>query len=204
MSGHVAIVLAAGGSRRLGRPKQLIRRNGETLVSRALRLARATSPRRLLLVVGARAAEIVGLVQADDVQVVVNPRWRDGLSSSVLAARAALAEEQDPATGCMLLACDQPALEIDHLTALLHAAAQAPAGCAGIVHGARIGIPAVVSLAQLRQADPHGDAGLRELLNAMPPACAGMVVAPQLCMDLDTPPDLDLAAQQGLIDRASV
>ncbi|SEL50467.1 molybdenum cofactor cytidylyltransferase [Pseudoxanthomonas sp. GM95] len=201
MTEHVAVVLAAGGSRRLGgKPKQLIQRDGEPLVHRALRLARATSPRRLVLVVGARATQIAASARAPDVQVVRNGDWREGLASSVRAARDALAQDAAGATQCLLLACDQPALEVPHLQALLNAAAQAPSGCAGTVHGARIGIPAVVTLARLLQAQPQGDAGLREVLNALPPDQVGQLHAPDLLLDLDTPPDLLEAARRGWID----
>lgn len=201
MSGHVAVVLAAGGSRRLGgRPKQLIQRNGETLVQRALRLARATAPRRLLLVVGARATQIAALSRAPDVQVVLNRDWREGLASSVRAARDALAYDDAGATHCLLLACDQPALELPHLQALLQAADDAASGCAGTVHGARIGIPAVVTVSRLLQARPQGDAGLREVLNALLPGEVGQLRAPELALDLDTPMDLAEAARRGWID----
>ncbi|AER57457.1 hypothetical protein DSC_14065 [Pseudoxanthomonas spadix BD-a59] len=201
MSGHVAVVLAAGGSRRLGgRPKQLIERDGETLVQRALRLARETAPARLLLVVGAHADQIAAAGRADDVQVVLNGHWRQGLGSSVRAACEVLAVDAAGASRCLLLACDQPALQRAHLEALLQAADGAASGCAGSVHGTRMGVPAVVAMARLLTARPQGDAGLRELLNALPPAQVGRVQAPELALDLDTPADLADAARRGWID----
>jgi molybdenum cofactor cytidylyltransferase len=201
MSGHVAVVLAAGGSRRLGgRAKQLLERDGETLVHRVLRLARETSPARLLLVVGAQADQVVAGARADDVQVVLNEHWRQGLASSVRAARQALATDPAGAAHCLLLVCDQPALELPHLQALLRAARAADSGCAGTVHGARLGIPAVVSMERLLHARPRGDAGLRELLNALAPAQVGRVHAPELALDLDTPADLADAARRAWID----
>lgn len=201
MSGHVAVVLAAGGSRRLdGRPKQLIQRDGEPLVQRALRLARQTAPARLLLVVGAHAEQIAAAGHADDVQVVLNGHWRQGLGSSVRAASRALDVDAAGASRCLLLVCDQPALQRAHLEALLQAADGAASGCAGTVHGTRLGVPAVVTIARLLAARPQGDAGLRELLNALPPAQVGRMQAPELALDLDTPADLAQAARRGWID----
>lgn len=202
MSGHVAVVLAAGGSRRLRGPaKQLIQRDGEPLVQRALRLARQTAPARLLLVVGAHAEQIAAAGRADDVQVVLNGHWRKGLGSSVRAASRALAVDAAGASRCLLLVCDQPALQRAHLEALLQAADGAASGCAGTVHGTRLGVPAVVTIARLLAARPQGDAGLRELLNALPPAQVGRMQAPELALDLDTPADLAEAARRGWIDR---
>jgi molybdenum cofactor cytidylyltransferase len=205
MRGHVAVVLAAGGSSRLGgRPKQLIQREGEPLVLRALRLARATQPTRLLLVVGARAAQVARVAGAPDVELVSNRDWRQGLASSVRAARDALAHEIRDTRHCLLLACDQPALALPHLRALLDAASEAPSGCAGTRHGPRLGIPAVVTLAALMEAQLQGDAGLRGLLNTLPPDQVGRILAPELALDLDTPADLEEAARRGWIDAPTI
>ena len=113
---HVAVVLAAGGSRRLGQPKQLLKRDGETLVHRAVRLALETKPQRVLLVVGGHAQAMRDAVADLDVEVVMNAGWEEGLASSVRAAAVALAGNQ---ARCLLLACDQPALQHSHLQQLL-------------------------------------------------------------------------------------
>ena len=83
---HVAVVLAAGGSRRLGQPKQLLKRDGETLVHRAVRLALETKPQRVLLVVGGHAQAMRDAVADLEVEVVMNAGWEEGLASSVRAA----------------------------------------------------------------------------------------------------------------------
>ena len=102
---HVAVVLAAGGSRRLGQPKQLLKRDGETLVHRAVRLALETKPQRVLLVVGGHAQAMRDAVADLDVEVVMNTGWEEGLASSVRVAAAALAGDHR--------ATHQP-LAIDH------------------------------------------------------------------------------------------
>ena len=53
---HAAIVLAAGGSLRLGRPKQLLVRDGETLIHRAVRLATDTTPVKFVSTIATAAA----------------------------------------------------------------------------------------------------------------------------------------------------
>lgn len=203
MSDHVAVVLAAGQSLRLGQPKQLLRREGETLVHRALWLAHATEPQRTLLVVGAHARQVIaaaGIGAASQVQVIHNLQWREGLGSSVRAARDALAHDTPDVARCLLLVCDQPALTQAHLQALLQAAEVAASGCAGTVHDARLGIPAAVALTRLLQAQPQGDAGLRDLLNGLAPEEVGRLQAPELALDLDTPADVAEALRRGWID----
>lgn len=194
---HVAVVLAAGGSTRLGRPKQLLTRDGETLVHRAARLALASGAARVRVIVGAHADDVVAAVRDLPVECLVNPRWNEGLAGSVRVAVDALAAH-DRAT--LLLTCDQPALDLAHLQALLAAARAAPSGSAAARFGDRVGVPAVVAPAVLRAARAvQGDRGLRDVLNA---AGTGVIAcdAPDLGIDIDTLEDVAEAVSRGWLD----
>jgi molybdenum cofactor cytidylyltransferase len=194
---HVAVVLAAGGSTRLGRPKQLLTRDGETLVHRAARLALASGAARVRVIVGAHADDVVAAVRDLPVECLVNLRWNEGLAGSVRVALDALAAH-DRAT--LLLTCDQPALDLAHLQALLAAARAAPSGSAATRFGDRVGVPAVVAPAVLRAARAvQGDRGLRNVLNA---TGAGVIAcdAPDLGIDIDTPEDVAEAVSRGWLD----
>lgn len=194
---HVAVVLAAGGSTRLGRPKQLLTRDGETLVHRAARLALASGAARVRVIVGAQADDVLAAVRDLPVECLVNPRWNEGLAGSVRVAVDALAAH-DHAT--LLLTCDQPALDLVHVQALLAAARAAPAGSAATRFGDRVGVPAVVAPAVLRAARTvQGDRGLRDVLNA---TGAGVIAcdAPDLGVDIDTPGDVAEAVSRGWLD----
>ena len=194
---HVAIVLAAGGSRRLGTPKQLLRRAGETLVHRAVRLASATQPQKLLLVIGAHADEMREAVADLRVEILVNNDWQEGLASSLRAAVGAL----DESASALILGCDQPALEQSHLQRLLSGAAGSASGCAATLHGAARGIPAMASAAVLREAHGlHGDSGLRGVLQQLSTDSLYLLEAAELEFDLDTPADVEKAVADGLID----
>ena len=74
-------------------PKQLLMREGETLVHRAVRLAAATQPQRLLLVVGAHADEVREAVADLRVDILINDEWQEGLASSLRVAVGALGED---------------------------------------------------------------------------------------------------------------
>lgn len=194
---HVAVVLAAGGSTRLGRPKQLLTRDGETLVHRAARLALASGAARVRVIVGAQADDVVAAVRDLPVECLVNPRWNEGLAGSVRVAVDALAAH-DRAT--LLLTCDQPALDLAHVQALLAVARAAPSGSAATRFGDRVGVPAVVAPAVLRAARTvQGDRGLRDVLNA---TGAGVIAcdAPALGVDIDTPGDVAEAVSRGWLD----
>ena len=197
--GHVAVVLAAGGSRRLGQPKQLLKREGETLVHRAVRMALATQPARVLLVVGGDADAVRVAVAGLDVEIIVNMAWEEGLASSVRMAAIALADSQAP---CLLLGCDQPALQVSHLQQLLEGAAVSESACAATMHGDAMGIPVIVSPAVLAEARALvGDRGLRAVLQGLPRESIHVLDARELQFDLDTPTDMQTAIERGWLDQ---
>src|SRR3954451_22796733 len=88
---HVAgLVLAAGGSSRLGRPKQLLPYRGATLLDAVLSTARACRFDQLVVAVGGSAADVRSTVDLSGADVVVNDGFGAGCSSSIAAAMGAL------------------------------------------------------------------------------------------------------------------
>lgn len=196
---HAALILGAGGSRRLGQPKQLLTRDRESLLRRAARLALATSPRRCLVVVGAQAESARAVLDGLPVEIVGHPQWVQGMGSSLAALRDALGE--DPAVArSLILGCDQPALEAAHLHALLEAAERAASGCAVSGYAGVRGIPVVVAQSQWRHASLAGDRGLRTLFEKLGWDTVGCVVAPTLALDVDTAEDVAAAQARGWLD----
>jgi molybdenum cofactor cytidylyltransferase len=217
---HAAVVLAAGGSRRLGHPKQLLTRDGETLVHRAVRLALATGAARVVAITGAGHARIAQAIADLAVDVRVNARWEQGLAGSLQLAAQALQEHASLPQGAsrqesprrvamgrharvLILGCDQPALELAHLQQLLAGAATAASGCAATVHGAQLGSPAVVSAALLQATRQlQGERGLGAHLSALAPASIWRLQAPELQLDIDVPENEQAAIARGLLDVA--
>lgn len=196
---HVAIVLAAGGSRRLGQPKQLLMREGETLVHRAVRMALATRPARTFLVVGGHAEAVRAAVTDLDIEIVTNDDWEEGLASSLRAVAVVIA---DSPARCLLLGCDQPALQLSHLQRLLDGAALSASASAATVHGDTCGIPVVVSAEAMAEArDLSGDRGLRAVLQRLPRESIYLLDASELQFDLDTPDDVETAIRCGWLDQ---
>ena len=129
----------------------------------------------------------------------MNAAWDTGLASSLRVAQAALARSD---AHCLILACDQPALEREHLQRLLAGAGQSRSGCAVTLHGGRAGIPAVVTAGLLRRAhELQGDRGLREVLGELREGSAWRLDAPELQFDVDTPKDIEQAVADGLLDK---
>lgn len=197
---HAAVVLAAGGSRRLGHPKQLLTRDGETLVHRAVRLASGTKPLHLVVVVGAYGDAIAAALAGLECEVAVNPHWQAGLSSSLDCAAQLLRAHAGPV---LILGCDQPALDAGHLQQLLLGAETAASGCAATVHDQHLGAPAVIRAAVMQQANAlEGERGFGRYLNALPKAAVWPLAAPELQLDIDTPENEQAAIARGLLDAA--
>jgi len=113
-----AIILAAGASRRLGQPKQLVRIKDETLLGRTVRVAMESGAGPVFVVLGAHREAITGEVDLTGVHAVFNPDWEQGIASSIRAGIVALQQELPDATAALLLVCDQPRLTAEHLRGL--------------------------------------------------------------------------------------
>ena len=207
--GHVVIVLAAGGSERLGRPKQLLMRDGETLVHRAARIALETAPASVYVVVGAAGDDVIDAVRDLPCRIVPNTAWHEGLASSLRAAGDAFAmdgmsAQQNmpvPLRPVLIMACDQPAIDVAHLQALLDGAAHATSRCAATRHGDAVGVPAVVPLGWFNGDErPGGDAGFGRALRDLPAGSLALLDIADLRLDIDTPGDLREAIARGWLD----
>ncbi|HVI54190.1 MAG TPA: nucleotidyltransferase family protein [Luteibacter sp.] len=190
-NGHDALILAAGGSLRLGRPKQLLTVGGETLVARTARMVAATRPGKTVVVLGAHAERMCG--QLAGAIAVFNPDWATGIASSLKVAADVLAGRAAPV---LVVVVDQLALSEAHLWRLL----TAHGGSRDTVtaYGDAMGVPAVLRAATLARAKAlEGDTGFRALWHdATPEAVRDDAFAD----DLDTESDMARAIAIGALD----
>jgi molybdenum cofactor cytidylyltransferase len=186
-----AIILAAGASRRLGQPKQLVSLAHETLLGRTVRMARDAGADPVLVVLGAHRDEIVSRVDLKGIHSIFNSDWEQGIASSIHAGIVALRKRVPDAIAVMLLVCDQPRLTVEHLRGLIDIfdgqprqviVASAYAGIAGI--------PAIFPACEFAALlELRGDEGARRLLRA--PQCPLVTVSfADGDIDVDTPEDL--------------
>lgn len=112
------LVLAAGGSRRLGRPKQLLPYRGGVLLDAVLATARDCGFDQTILALGGAAAEVQNTVDTSGCDIVVNPDFGEGCSSSIATGLAVLHPDTD---AVVLLLGDQPGVRAETVRALLGA-----------------------------------------------------------------------------------
>ncbi len=181
------MLLAAGASRRFGSPKQLVRVEGQTLLRRMARIALAGRPAGCLVVLGARAERLRRELAGLDVRVVVNFRWREGLSRSLAAGIAALPSD---ARAALVLLADQAAITPADLEILCACWRRAPGRIVAACAAGRLGPPAILPRAvfpALRRL--RGDAGARDMLRDPRRHVVGIEL-PGAAFDIDSRSDL--------------
>ena len=154
-----AVVLAAGASSRLGRPKQLVMWRGETLVHRAARLALEAGVDSVRVVTGSHGEDVARAVTDLGVQCVHNPRTHEGLASSIQRGLEGLD------TAVLLLTCDQPLLTAEHLRALVRHWREHRGPVVASTYEGIVGVPALFAAALLPELRAlEGDQGARAVL----------------------------------------
>jgi molybdenum cofactor cytidylyltransferase len=178
------LVLAAGSSRRLGQPKQLLPYGRRPLLGHVLGVARECSFDQLLCVVGGGdgGAGVRELTGVDGVTVVENPDFGEGCSSSIAAALGAV----DPrASVLVLMLGDQPGVTPATVGALLAGRGQAPlAACRyedGRGHPLAFARSTFADLSAL-----HGDKGVWRLLDRRAAEVVDVPVPGTIPLDIDT------------------
>ena len=181
-----AILLAAGGSRRLGAPKQLLTVAGMPMVVHAVRQAIAHCDAGMVVVTGAARDQVVDVLAGQPVDIVDNPDWAQGMGTSI---RAGVAAASVQAGGLLLLVCDQPGVGTAELAGLLDAWRAAPERIAAAGYADTCGVPAIFPAHYRgRLMALTGDRGARSIISEADEIT--VVAMPAAADDIDTPADV--------------
>src|SRR5258708_39740897 len=108
MSDIAIMILAAGGSARMGEPKQLLPYRGSTLIRHAAETAVASGCRPVIVVLGAHADRLAAEVSELAVSVAINEQWASGIGSSIRCGIEHLTAIAPAAQAVVITLCDQP------------------------------------------------------------------------------------------------
>ena len=192
-----AVVLAAGGSSRMGgRNKLLESIEGRPVLLHVINAALAVSlPEDVVVVTGHQEVEIHGAVHGVPVRIASNPRWQEGMSTSLATGLAALEERVDGALICL---GDMPRVSPDDTRALaaafhedLRSGRDAAPAYVPVHEGLR-GNPVLWSAAWFAELGTlTGDRGARALLEQLSDRIVHVAASAGVLVDADTPAALE-------------
>lgn len=164
-SGVGAVVLAAGSSSRMGRPKQTLRYRGESLLRRAALAALGAGCRPVVVVTGANAELSRSELDDLDVREVFNPLWETGMASSVRAGVEGLLSADADVAAAVFMLCDQPHVTADVISRLVAAHRATGSFVVASVYGEGFGVPALFVRALFAElARLEGTAGAKQII----------------------------------------
>jgi molybdenum cofactor cytidylyltransferase len=193
---YAVILLAAGNSARMGSPKQLLDYHGKPLIRHATEIALRTKCAAVVIVLGANAAEIRNALDGietgqEKVEVIENPRWAEGMGTSIQTGVQAV--EALGFTGAILALADQPLITPEILNRLIAEHERTGQPIVASQYAGTVGVPVFFAqshFSQLMALAPdqgckgvilkNGDAALR-------------IDCPEAETDIDTPLDYEAA-----------
>jgi len=184
------IVLAAGGSTKLGHPKQLVQFKGKSLVRCSVEMAIAVKTASVIVVLGSKASEIADEIRDLPVEIVVNDNWSAGISSSLKLGLAKLFELHPAIKAALIMLSDQPFISEQTVRSLLDTYHSSSKPIAAAEYKGVLGVPALFDRSIFDELMTlEGDAGARVVIRQDPERVA-TVPTPEAAFDVDTPDDL--------------
>ncbi|WP_295769560.1 nucleotidyltransferase family protein [uncultured Mucilaginibacter sp.] len=138
------IILAAGSSTRMGRPKQQLPYNNGTLLQNAINAALGVESAGVYVVLGSHADEITDELSNLPVNILYNHDWQLGMASSINTGVEALSANKDVGSALIML-CDQPFADASLLNNLIQLKPDAAKYIVACGYADSIGVPAIFS-----------------------------------------------------------
>ena len=185
-----ALLLAAGKGERMGRAKQLLTLGGQRMIEAALGNLQKSRVDEIIVVLGFAAAEVRPFVEGKDrVAVVMNPRFEEGMSTSIHEGMRAL---DTRTSGILIALADQPLIPPEVINRLIEDFATGTQGIVLPVYQDQQGHPVIFDRKQYegKLLALRGDVGGREIVKNHPEDVLEVEVASRgIVMDIDAPED---------------
>jgi len=183
------IVLAAGASSRLGKPKQTLLFKQSTLLEHSIHEALNAVAAHVIVVLGADAAALQPSIQNTKLSFAVNEYWQEGIASSIRCGLAYLLTKHSSVQAILLMVCDQPYINTALLDKLVTLQAETGVDIVASSYGDTKGIPAVFG----KQLFPEllklkGDTGAKKIIMNHAGSLA-VIDFPLGAIDIDTQED---------------
>jgi molybdenum cofactor cytidylyltransferase len=184
------LLLAAGSSSRLGRSKQMLLIDGESLLLKSVKAAIGSGVKNITVVLGANDEAHRQLIEETGVQIVFNPNWQKGMGNSLKAGLAQVLLSNPKTKAVITMVCDQPLITATHLRKLISEFEKSQSPIVASFYAGMAGVPALFHQSLfpklLSLAD---DAGAKKIIQQYPDLTNTVLFADGE-IDIDTEDDL--------------
>jgi molybdenum cofactor cytidylyltransferase len=185
------IILAAGGSSRLGNIKQLLPFNGKTLLQHVIDEATKAGVQPIIVITGANATRVSASIAASKVNILVNEDWQEGMASGIVAGVHKIVSLSDSIKKIIIAVCDQPFVTsglFEQLDQMQNKSGKPIVACS---YADTIGTPALFSIKYFDQLlTLKGDEGAKKILKSNRDDVA-TIDFPKGEIDIDTQKDYE-------------
>lgn len=190
------IILAAGASRRMQEPKQLLEFEGKTFLRRAALAAIESVCKPVVIVLGANFEKTKAEIKDLPVEICFNENWESGLSSSIKTGIENLLEIEPDISAAMMTLADQPFVTAHHINRFAEKFYQSKSAMIAAEYNDTIGVPALFAREVFDDFfELSGDKGAKLILEKRREALE-TIELPEAAFDIDTPQDLLIMISQ--------
>jgi molybdenum cofactor cytidylyltransferase len=183
------IILAAGNSSRLGRPKQLLPYQGKTLLTHVVTESLAALLKPVVVVTGAYHVEIEDSLQGHPIGLAYNPDWESGMATGIVAGLLKALSIEPHLQAMIVAVCDQPHISAEIFRSMMKRHAESGKGIVACSYSETLGTPVLFGLRYFQElAALSGNSGAKQLLKMYPDDVA-TVPFPNGNIDIDTAED---------------
>ena len=188
------ILLAAGGSRRLGQPKQLVSYGGTSLV-KYVSVTALIAGFPAVVVLGASAKKIRRELADLAVEPVINREWSKGISTSIQKGLRALRNAHPELEAVIVMLCDQPRVTPEAIESLVKTYRETGMPIVASEYEGTVGVPALFGYEMFGELLAlEGDKGAKSLIERYGDTLVTVVPVPEAALDIDTPEDVEMIA----------
>ena len=185
------VILAAGASTRLGRPKQLLQYQGKTLLAHAMNEAVNSKVDAVVVILGKDAKLFKKEIDEKKVRVAINSSWEEGMASSVRLGLDTLFNDKPYIDAVIFMVCDQPHISSSILNELIKTQQKTTKQIVTCNYGDSLGPPALFHKKYFKElVKLSGDAGARKIVQRNMNDVA-TISFPEGKIDIDTEEDYE-------------
>jgi len=184
------VILAAGESRRLGKPKQLLQFEGKTLLRHAVKVAIETNY-KIAVVLGANFEKTKAEIEDLEIEICFNENWQNGMSSSIKTGLKKILETMPNLCAVIIQLCDQPFVNSSILKRLAETYKRTNTPIVACEYAETVGVPALFSCVIFDELFAlSADEGAKQIIKKYS-ASVEKISVPEAEIDIDTMKDYE-------------